>query len=29
VFDSKNADALAEINALTDEILTFIETGGV
>lgn len=28
VFDSKNADALAEINALTDEILTFIETGG-
>ena len=28
VFDSKNANALAEINALTDEILTFIETGG-
>jgi chromosome partitioning protein len=28
VFDSKNTDALAEINALTDEILTFIETGG-
>jgi chromosome partitioning protein len=28
VFDSKNADALAEINALTDEILAFIKTGG-
>lgn len=28
VFDSRNADALAEVNALTDEILAFINAGG-
>ena len=28
VFDSKNTDALAEVNALTDEILAFIDAAG-
>jgi chromosome partitioning protein len=28
VFDSKNADALAEMNALTDEVLAFINAEG-
>ncbi len=27
VFDSKNADALAEMSVLTDEILAFVDVG--